>query len=317
MPVSAENVLFIKLGFGGCFEKECIDEGKIKLAYEEVPHHFCLENEWEQVSATIAEVYGTNKGATTSHRNQVKRFYTEPDTTMWITFHDCKLYYCHADSEVIFDEVTRTKTRQTLNGWKCVDSQDKTLFTQSLSGKLTKVQGFRGTICEVYEKEYLLNKINNTQHPVIKAVEDNLSDLKSSLVNLIKELSPQDFEIFVDLIFRSAGWSRVGSSGSTIKTLDIELVAPVTNERAIVQVKSESSFGLFEEYKERLKIPEYGKAFYVTHTPDQKLQEHIAHQNNAEIESEEAEQIQVWDENKLAELSINAGLIEWLLSTVG
>jgi len=34
---------------------------------------------------------------------------------------------------------------------------------KNLSGRLTKVRGFRGTICDIKEKEYLLNKINNLQ----------------------------------------------------------------------------------------------------------------------------------------------------------
>ncbi|ATC85051.1 hypothetical protein [Pseudoalteromonas arctica] len=311
MTIKAEAVLFIKLGSKGDYERECIEkEGTIKLDYKQIPHELCLSNNWDKVSEFVAMEYNTNKASTTSHRNQIKKFYTEPKTTMWITFYDCKLWYCFAEEEVLLDESSRTKSRKTVGGWRSVDSQNNSLFIQALSGKLTKVQGFRGTICDVKEKEYLLNKINNTQHPDVKNVETNLVSLKLSLEKIIQLLSPQDFEVFVDLIFRSSGWSRVGSAGNTIKTLDIELLAPVTGERAIVQVKSQSNLSLYKEYEERLNIEGYDRAFYVTHTPDKKLSDHInsMDKNNS---------IQVWDAEKLADLSVNAGLIEWLVSTVG
>jgi hypothetical protein len=64
------------------------------------------------------------------------------------------------------------------------------LFFQYLSGRLTKVQGFSGTICEVKEREYLLNKINNTQSIEFATVEKDLQALRKSIQQLIKKLNP-------------------------------------------------------------------------------------------------------------------------------
>ena len=61
-------------------------------------------------------------------------------------------------------------------------------------------------------------------------------------------MNPGDFEIFVDLLFRSDGWSRIGTLGKTTKDIDIELISPITNERAIVQVKSQSNLGVYKDY---------------------------------------------------------------------
>jgi hypothetical protein len=308
--IEPKNILFIKLGEKGSFEKECIENKKIiKLGYREIPHELCINEKWNDVDIFIKDKYNTNKGATTSHRNQIKKFYTEPNSTMWITFYSGKLWFCFADPEVFYDAEEKTKYRKTIDGWHSVDSNNNPLFIQALSGKLTKVQGFRGTICDVTEKSYLTNKINNTQNPISQNIENNLSALKLNIEKLIKHLSPQDFEIFVDLIFRNAGWSRVGLLGKTIKTIDIELLAPVTGERAIVQVKSQSDLKLFQEYKDRLNIPEYDRCFFITHSPNQQLQEYIDNNLSSDI--------QIWNAKKLADLSVNAGLIDWLISTAG
>lgn len=301
-----QNILFIKLGEKGSYEKYCIENNKMKLGYQEINHNNCLSGRWDDVYSQIEILYRTVKTASTSHKNQIKKFYEEPESTMWITFYNGKLWYCYAESEITYNH-DGTKERNVIGSWRDCDSQGNTLFIQYLSGRLTKVQGFRGTICEVKEKEYLLHKINNTQSIELSNVERDLKSLRVSIQLLIKKLNPKDFEVFIDLLFRSAGWSRIGALGKEIKTIDIELLAPVTNEKAIVQVKSQSSYNVFREYRERLlEMMEYDKYFFVTHTPDKKLAQYI--------ESKEEELIEIWDSAKLAEFSINAGLIEWLIN---
>lgn len=302
-----KNILFIKLGEKGTFEKECIEEkGIIKLDYREIDHDNCINSKWEKIEEQVKTTYKTWPSATTSHKNQIKRFYEESETTMWITFYNGKLWYCYADKKIQLNN-DGTKERKTITGWTDEDINKNTLFIQYLSGRLTKVQGFRGAICDVKEKEYLLHKINNTQSIELVNVEKDLKSLKSNLELLIKKLNPKDFEVFVDLLFRAASWSRIGVLGKSIKTIDIELLAPVTNERAIVQVKSESNLSIFEDYKKRLEsMDEYDKYFFVTHTPTKDLQELINRNNENNI--------QIWDSKKLAELSINAGLIEWIIN---
>jgi len=300
--------LFIKLGEKGLFESDCIEKsGTIKLGYNQINHSNCLSRNWALVENEIGNIYKTPQSNTTSHKNQIRKFYEEPETTMWITFFKGKLWFCYAGEHIQYN-VDGTKERKTINGWKDTDSTGHSLFIQFLSGRLTQVQGFRGTICDVKEKDYLLHKINNTQSNELSSVEKDLENLKNSLKLLIKKLNPKDFEIFIDLLFRSAGWSRVGALGKTIKTIDIELLSPVTNERAIVQVKSQSNLNVFKDYKNRLgnMTEPIEKRFFVTHTPTSDLQNYI----DLNIENE----VQIWDATKLAQLSINAGLIEWIVN---
>ena len=303
---SPTNIQFIKLGERGSFEKECVEaRGILKLGYNEIDHSLCAKGDWGAVEEQIGRLYKTCPSATSNHRNQIRKFYEEPQTTMWVTFFNGKLWYCYAGERVTLN-LDGTKERSTLSGWNDCDSQGNSLFIQYLSGRLTKVQGFRGTICDVKEKDYLLHKLNNSQSTELVAVERDLRSLRSSLEALIKKLNHKDFEVFIDLIFRSAAWSRVGALGKTIKTIDIELLAPVTNERAIVQVKSESNLSTFNDYKARLQnMGDYDKIFFVTHSPSRDLQLYI--------DSGSEEDVQIWDSRKLSELSINAGLIEWIV----
>jgi hypothetical protein len=302
-----KDIFFIKLGMGGQYETECIEKNNtIKLGYDEISHDLCIKGEWDTVLSEIQNKYKTWPSATTSHRNQVRRFYEEPEETLWITFYKNKLWHCYAKREIILNP-DGTKERKTLNGWSDSDTNGKQLFIQALSGRLTKVQGFRGTICDIKEKIYLLHKINGTQSPELIAVEESVFSLKKALTTLLRSLNWKDFETLVDLIFRAAGWSRIGVAGKTVKTIDLELISPVTNERALVQIKSESNLQTFIEYKDKFKdMAEYEKYFFIVHTPSADLRNYI--------ESETETEVLIYDDKKLVDLCINAGLIEWLVS---
>lgn len=305
--IKADTILFIKLGNNGCYEKECIEiKNTIRLDYREIDHSLCINKKWNLVEKKIEQIIKTDKSHTTSHKNQIRRFYEEPNTTMWITFYDGKLWYCFADTNIVHNTIDNTKERKVIGKWQDVDLNNKTLFIQSLSGRLTKVQGFRGTICEVKEKSYLLNKINCIQSPELLAIEQSIASLKISISNLIKKLNPKDFEVFVDLIFRSAGWSRIGVLGKTTKNIDIELYAPVTNERIIVQIKAQSDLQTFHDYENRLSLTTYDRAYFIVHTPTDALKKFIDNGNETDIE--------IWDVKKLSELSVNSGLLQWLIN---
>ena len=93
-----------------------------------------------------------------------------------------------------------------------------------------------------------------------------------TLKPLIQSLSWKDFELLVDLIFTSSGWQRISVVGKTEKYIDIELISPVNNKRAFVQVKSQSTFNEFEIYKSKFNnMKQYDEMYYVVHTPDKKL----------------------------------------------
>lgn len=142
-----------------------------------------------------------------------------------------------------------------------------------LSGAVLAMQGFQGTICSVKEDTYFVNKINGIQSEDVIAADEALKRLEVVLEKLIRSLTWRDFELLIDLIFRQAGWRRVSESGGTMKSLDLDLVSPVTSERYGVQVKSKAGRALFESYRvERLKDMQGFKRFYfAVHSPSADL----------------------------------------------
>jgi hypothetical protein len=301
--IKVNKVLYIKLGQGGEFEQECIEKLQtLRLGYREVDHQLCLDRKWDKVYEYFVNEKKCKPFVATSHTNQIKQFYEEDEETLWITFYANKLWWCFSKPEITLLE-DKTKTRPVIGKWSDKDINGNLLLTSNISGTLLKTQGFRGTICRVKEQKYLLAKINNDQMKEVDEVEKAMSNLKTKLTFLIQKLQWQDFETLVDLIFRQAGWQRVGAIGKTQKTLDLELFAPVTGERAIVQIKAQSDLPEFLDYQKQFAtMNDYDKFFYVVHTAENNL-------NNYENETE----TKLYLVDKVAELTISAGLVEWVI----
>jgi hypothetical protein len=302
--IIANKVLFIKLGEGGKFEKDCIEKSQtLRLGYRDVNHNFCTERDWQKVHDYFTTEENSKTFVATSHTNQIKQFYEEDEKTLWITFYANKLWWCFSKPEIT-QLSDKTKTRPVIGKWSDKDLNENVLLAGNISGKLLKTQGFRGTICSVPEEKYALAKINCEQIKEVLEVEKAMFDLKSKLTFLIQNLQWKDFETLVDLIFRQAGWQRISDLGKTQKTLDLELLSPVTGERAIVQIKAQSDLKEFLDYEERF-VPmnnDYDKFFYVVHSAKNNL-------NNYEIETD----TKLYLVDKIAELTISAGLVEWII----
>lgn len=311
--VEANKILYIKLGRGGEYEKECIDKGTIKLGYHGEDHALCSQGRWDELRDEMKKEMPEQ--TKTFHLNQIKMFYEEPRTTMWITFYRHKLWYCFAKEEVIYLEEESTedgapKERRTVDGWHCIDKEGNPLNVLGLNGNLTKVQAFRGTICGVEESDYLLRKINCQKSKEQEDLEKNLNQVRKNLVPLIRSLNPKDFEILVDLIFRYLGWSRFGQVGDGIRDIDIQLISPGAKETALVQVKSKLNKKTYEEVESIfLELLEDDKLLYlVYHTSGPGLEKLLKQKANANNKI-----MKIWDVQKVADFTLHAGLIDWLI----
>ena len=301
--IKANRVLFIKLGQGGRFEKDCIEDSQtLRIGYRKVDHKLCLDGMWDKVHDYFTTEENSKTFVATSHSNQIRQFYEEDDKTLWITFYANKLWWCFSKTEITLLS-DKTKTRPVIGRWSDKDINGNVLLSGNISGKLLKTQGYRGTICSVQEAKYALAKINCEQMKEVVEVEVAMFNLKTKLAGLIQNLQWKDFETLVDLIFRQAGWQRVGDTGKTQKTLDLELFAPVTGERAVVQIKAQSDLNQFLDYQDRFAtMNDYDKFFYVVHTANYNL---ITYENETETK--------LYLVDKVAELTISSGLVEWVV----
>lgn len=301
-PINPSRVLYIKLGNKGMWEHECIYEtNKLKLGYREVPHDSCLNKNWHEVAESLKKIR-SSKGAITRDVNQIKEFYETGEDVLWITFHENCLWWCFSTPEVTL-ELDNRKTRPVVEKWCSTDIKGIKLTYDRLRGSLVSIQGYQGTICSVRDSNYIIDKINNKTDPDLEKMEVTYQELKHYIIKLIKRMHPDDFEILIDLIFRQAGWQRISKIGGVQKTLDLDLISPISEERYCIQIKSKSTLKEFEEYQKRYEdMQGYSRFYYIVHSPSQDLQN-----------IEDTDEFRLIFPEKISDLAIKYGLIDWIL----
>lgn len=297
------KIRYIKLGVGGCWEKSCIEEeNTIRFGYEG-KHEECLQRKWEVVR-NFWLTQRKNSGSATRDVNQIKDFYELTEKDIWITFYKRKMYWCRVGKEVIEIE-DGTRIRNVIGNWSCCDGNGSVLAIEGIDGRVTKVQGFRGTVCSVDLPEYVLRKITGEKQPEVTAALENLESLKGSLASLISGLWWKDFELLLDLIFAKSGWQRVSVLGKTEKDIDLDLYSPVTNRKAFVQIKSSTNVGEIRSCIKTYKsYDQYQEMYMAFHTVDGDI---------SLIERDERS-VHLLDISKISELVIQTGLINWLIT---
>lgn len=304
MPrLEATSTHYIKLGRGGEWEAEAIRDGVLRFGYRELPHDLCIAGEWEAARNAWRAQRGGNEAVLTSDMNQVRTFYTAPETSVFITFHAGRMYWCRPRGPVELLQ-DRTKLRGTVDGWLGQTVGGEDLFFERLSGRLLKVQGFRGTICAVDAEDYLLRKLGDEVSPQVQAAIEAEAQMFAAISGLMGLLTWQDFELLVDLVFSSSGWKRTGATGGVQNTVDIELVLPSTQERAFVQVKSRATPAQLNDYVERMeRMDGIHRMFFVWHTGDVGA-------------APEHGRVTLVGPDQLARMVLDAGLATWLRKKV-
>ena len=297
------KIKFIKLGNNGSWEKSCIEiENTIRLGYESPYHEECLNGKWESVRQFWLDARRGEQGAATRDVNQIKEFYELSESDIWVTFYKRKMYWCHAQKDVQ-QLADGSRVRKVLGSWSCEDKSGRPLTIENIDGRITKVQGFRGTICGVELPEYLLRRINGEPQPEVEQTRKSLDALKANVESLIKGLWWNDFELLVDLIFSKSGWQRISVLGKTEKDIDLDVFSPVTQKRAFVQVKSTANAAQIKEYYESFsQYGQYSEMYFVFHT--------LA---GTDIGISDPK-VHLWDISRVAELVIHAGLVDWLIT---
>jgi len=307
--ISPTRVRYIKLGEGGSWEKECLEKGIVRIGFgsaQSERFELCQSGRWNDLSESfIAE--GKVKGTATRFTNELRLFFEDEGSMLWITFMGERLYWgmvdhakpaLHADANGVW--------RPIRDGWQCTDLNEEELTKDRLSGALTKLTAYRGTSCnvDVDVSDYVIRRINGEKTPEVERALAASKEMKVSALDLMRLLGPHDFELLVDLVFTTSGWQRVGSVGGMQKTLDLDLILPSTGERAFVQVKSETTSAELAEYVAKIGDGPYDRMFYVFHS------------SKAETNDPRDPRVTVIGPEKLADLVMDAGLVSWLIRKV-
>jgi Restriction endonuclease len=237
--------------------------------------------------------------------SQIRHFYTAPEETLWATFAFGRLWWCHAKTEVKLLE-DGTKVRDSVDGWHDTDAAGRLLDTRSLGGGILATRGFQGTIGRFGAEDALLRRIRAEQRDEVVAAQKAASELEKAVEQLISNLTWPDFEIFVDLIFRAAGYQRVSEVGGPLqRDIDLDLISPLTDEHVAVQVKATLTPRELADVVESLgRLPDYGRLYVAVHKAPEGLE------TTDEI-------VEVLTRDRLASLAVRFGLVTWLIDRVG
>jgi hypothetical protein len=187
MPINIKpkQVRYIKLGRGGGWEQECIENGIIRFGFgsanaERFP--LCQAGKWEQLTKSFL-ANGRDIGTATRFTNETRIFFEDDGSTLWITFVGERLYWGlltaeaakrHKDSDGVF--------RKIVGGWRWHDLKGNILTKERLHGALTKLASYRGTSCRVDVEDYVVRRVNGQTKGVrASTVAPSLSAARISL----------------------------------------------------------------------------------------------------------------------------------------
>jgi hypothetical protein len=301
--IEIRDAFYIKLGRGGKWEKGCLQQGIVRIGWSAVPVADINAGEWEIVERDIRSEQ-RHSGAATRDIKALRKFSASTEEDVWITFHSSCLWWCRlAPGPLEADGIS--KFRRTVGGWSDRDVSGRVLLAANVSGGLSQVQRFQGTVCEVRQVD-TLRRLLNAQS---SAAHQALTDARTVLINRVEAalgaLHWKDFEILVDLLFRQTGWRRLSVLGETMKYADLELEEPITGGRYLVQVKSSAHVRDFAEYRDQFDRQKFRKLFFVVHNPSANL----GRERNSET-------VELVLPGRLAEMVVDAGLVGWLLAKV-
>ncbi|MBC7929010.1 MAG: hypothetical protein H7Z38_00390 [Rubrivivax sp.] len=285
-----------------------MEKGIIRIGFgSEQSQRFelCQSGQWNDLSESFIDE-GKDKGTATRFTNELRLFFEDEDSMLWITFMGERLCWgmidhtmpaLHADANGVW--------RPIRDGWQWTDLHGEQLTKDRLSGALTKLTAYRGTSCNVDKNvsSYVIRRINGEKTPEVERALAASKEMKASALGLMKLLEPRDFELLVDLVFTTSGWQRVSSVGGTRKTLDLDLILPSTGERAFVQVKSKTTSDELADYVAKIEDGPYDRMFYVFHS------------GKAEMEKKD-QRVTIIGPEQLADLVMEAGLVSWLIRKV-
>lgn len=145
------RVRYIKLGWHGKWESECLERGIIRLGFgTERDRRFraCQAGQWDKLKDNFLKENAPREAS--NFTNQARFFFEDDGRTLWVTFHGDCMYWGsldpspperHPDGDGVW--------RMVAGGWRCEDTKGKRLSNNRLPKALTKFVKWPGTSCDV------------------------------------------------------------------------------------------------------------------------------------------------------------------------
>ena len=297
------NAYYIKLGKGGEWEADSIRSGILRLGWSANSLTDVNDRAWAAIEEQI-RASQPHKGTATRDVTALRDIVASTSDDVWITFHASRLWWCRLGEGPV-EEDALSKFRRTGGGWKDCDANGRRLLIAEIPGDISKLQGFRGTVCQVKAGDGLRRLLDGESSPAYVAVSAAVDSLAREVSAAIQSLHWKDFETLVDLLFRQAGWRRLSVLGGTMKYADLELEEPITGERYQVQIKSSAGALEFKAYRDEFVEQGFRKLFFVVHTPHPSLTHDLA-----------SESVELILPDRLGRMIVNAGLVGWVSAKI-
>lgn len=304
MPIELKNAYYIKLGAGGRWADDSITNGLLRIGWSGIPLPDIHEKRWERIRERLAEEH-SNKGTVTSDLGRLQDIAASTPEDIWITFHKSYLWWARLDSGLI-EEDSISKFRRVQDSWRNTDQHGQPLLANQIPGRISQLQGFRGTACSVRESAALARLIAGEPSPEYVAASQARRALIEQVTKAVQQLHWKDFETLVDLVFRQAGWTRKSVLGETMKFADLELEEPITGDQYQVQIKSTADVKDLVNYAEQFSAGTFRRLYFVVHSPTPRLR-HAASPH---------EKVEVVLPERLSEFVVDGGLVNWLLTKI-
>jgi hypothetical protein len=295
------RAFYIKLGRGGSWESDAVRTGLLHSGWDGQSIADINAREWGKIEDQLRVEHRGKPQVATNDLNRLRDLVESDPADVWVTFHQSKLWWTRvANGPVEQDDLS--KFRRTAVPWSDEDAGGHLLVANELPGKLSQLQGFRGTVCRVLYPELLSRVLGGHRSELAEAISSQRAALAERLVSAISELHWKDYETLVDLVFRDSGWVRVSVLGQHAKAYDLELREPITGERYVVQVKSRANLADLERTVSQFSAEDYKRVLFMVHSPTKDLAQ----------ASDLPEHVELVPPARLADLAIDAGLVTWL-----
>lgn len=267
-----------------------------------------LKADFPTIEQMLKAQYGSRPGATQDF-NALRDLLDAPSQHLWMTFEDGFLWWC-----TVHDGITVNPNGETTKQghfwlkcdrpWSKTSVQGKPLAISDLPGVVTATAGFRATVCTPRGWHSILRLIKDETDPDAMKAAEKRREYELAVNNVVKRLSPKDFEHLIDLILARTGWDRISNLGKTQEGIDVEAENPTAGEIAFVQIKSSANQNVLDDYVERFgkRRDRYARMIFAVHSPSGKLTPPCGIP------------VQVWTGDRISELVVRLGLGKWVES---
>lgn len=304
-PVAPNEIRFIKLGPDGNWAWTALAKGEIPFGYPSVPHPLCEAGDWEAVGRFLIEAQGRRAPQARAAARDLKDFYALGADCLWITIAEGYLWWAFAAPDIVWlggtDAAYGARVRRVLGAWRRTDLHGDPLWVSRLGAHLPHIAKTGHMIRRIKGADALIRRINAVETPLLVRAREARREMIAVARDMIAKLPWSDFVMMVDMTFARSGWRRVSQLDGFGKELELTLEEPATARTALAQVKPRAEQSELDAGVQRFVGLRHDQMFFICRTSKEGLTERGR------------EDLHVWTQDRLADMSIRAGLYEWLI----